>query len=104
MPKVNKRTVRQHVESILRDYPDTRSNDKLLTITYWKLIDRIDLGINEEAFVAAFINSATMPESIRRARQLIQEEGLYLPDDATVANRRGRQAAMRSAVRDREVV
>jgi hypothetical protein len=96
---MTKGTIRENVEAILAKHPSTRNNDKDLMLTYWEEIDNVELGNRFE-----FIFFATSPESIRRARQLIQEEGSYLPDDEVIAKRRGRESQMVRAVRHREVV
>lgn len=102
MPKKTGRTIRQNVEAILRDYPETRNDDKLLMLRYWEIIDGINFGAN---FESQFRFQATMPESIRRARQLVQEEGLYLPTSAVAASRRSKEVQMRwSVTHNREVV
>jgi hypothetical protein len=96
---MSKSTVRENVEKLLREIPATRSNDKLLMLTYWEDIDGIEIGNRFD-----FVFRATSPESIRRARQLIQSEDKYLPSEKVVAIRRGRQSGMIQAVRQREVI
>jgi hypothetical protein len=96
---MTKRTIRENVEAILAAYPGTRNNDKELMLEYWETVDKVDLRNRFD-----FIFFATSPESIRRARQLIQEEGRYLPDDKVVSIRRGRQQQMVRAVRKGEVI
>jgi len=72
--------VKGRVEAILREYPETRNCDKLLCITYWKLIDEVkDLD---------GIQFATCPEAIRRARQWLNERGQYLATDPEVLKKR----------------
>jgi hypothetical protein len=96
---MTKGTIRENVEAILAKHPGTRNDDKDLMLTYWEEIDNVKLGNRFD-----FIFFATSPESIRRARQLIQEEGSYLPDDEVVAKRRRRESQMVHAVRRREVI
>lgn len=98
--KTNSKTIKNNVEQIFLQHEKARSNDKLLMLLYWKNIDKIDMTSE-----SSFVERATTPESIRRARQLIQEEGLLLPSEDVVARRRGRQKAMRNAiVQERRVV
>jgi hypothetical protein len=102
MPKKAGRTIRDNVETILRCYPDTRNDDKLLLLYYWAIIDGIEFG---EEFESQFKVQATMPESITRARRLIQEEGLFLPTTAVAIGRRNKEVQMRySVTHNREVV
>jgi len=63
-----KRTIRQNVEAILRKFERARNDDKLLILLYWKHID----GINFKMFPREFVMKETPPESITRARKLIQ--------------------------------
>lgn len=96
--------VKKNVESLLRLYPETRNDDKLLTIMYWKMYDKVDMS-NEESFYSSFMHQSTSTESIRRARQLIQEDGYYTPtDEDVVVKRRCKQVRMKKAVKMREVV
>lgn len=91
--------VRKNVENILHEFPETRNCDKQLIVKYWQLVDMISMNdINE--FLQGFIDRSTSTESIRRARQLIQEEGYYLPTDETVAKRRMRQKKMKYAIKE----
>lgn len=101
---VRKNGVRKNVETLLRDYPETRNSDKLLTILYWKHFDKVDTS-SEEKFFISFMHQSTSTESIRRARQIIQEDGLYPPTDIDVIEKRQcKQLRMRRAVKEREVV
>lgn len=72
--------VRGRVHAILRECPDTRNCDKLLCVTYWKLVDGVrDLD---------GITRATCPEAIRRARQILNERGTFLATDPLVRQKR----------------
>lgn len=103
--KNKRRTIRQSVEAILRDYPDTRDCDKLLTLKFWELVEQIPMD-NMYDFKRGFIESETSLESIRRARQLVQEEGSYLPTkESVISRRRKRESSMkRNIVKNREVI
>ena len=98
------KTIRNKVEFILRYNPEARNCDKTLIFTFWKEFDEISMD-NEDSFKKGFIHNSTSTESIRRARQLIQEDGMYLPDDEIVMSRRRKQLKMNSEiVNNREVV
>lgn len=102
------KNIRKNVEQILQDYPQTRNSDRLLYVTYWKVID--DLPIDNETsarnFAKLFVKKSTNSESIRRARQLIQQEGLFLPtDEKVIKARHKKQIQMKDAIlNEREVV
>lgn len=100
---MSKKSIRHNVEKILGSYPETRNDDKKLILKYWQLYDKIPMD-NIESFKLGFINSSTSTESIRRARQLIQEEGKFLPTDEMVAIRRWKKSKMENAIKEREVV
>ena len=89
-----RRTIRQNVESILSKHERARGDDKALLIAYWKEID----GINFNNFEAEFVKKGTMAESIRRQRQLIQEDGHFLPSEEIIEKRKGKQYAMRASI------
>ena len=62
------------VIKILKDYPETRSNDKLLVIKVWEYQG---LKLNEQQ-VNFLLNVYTYnSESITRSRREIQSRGLY---------------------------
>lgn len=77
--------VKENLITILEEFPETRNNDKLLMLRYWELCDDVDMTEN---FEKTFLASATSPESIRRARQLLQSKGLFLPTDEEVIRKR----------------
>ncbi len=97
--------VRKNVEMILRDYPETRNSDKLLILKYWELVDKLPM-YSMARFKDAFVLNSTNTESIRRARQLIQEEGHYLPTKKEVISRRRKKEIemFTAIVEEREVV
>lgn len=101
----SKKTVRQSVEAILRDYPETRNCDKTLILRYWEMVDEIRMDSMIE-FRNGFISTSTMPESITRARRLIQEEGFYLPTKDYVLVRRSKreQAMKKEIIGNRQVI
>ena len=97
--------VKKHVEEILKNYPETRNSDKLLILKYWELVDKLPM-YSMSRFKEAFLLNSTNTESIRRARQLIQEEGRYMPTkDSVVTQRRKKEVKMKtSIIEEREVV
>lgn len=102
--KQSKNAIKENVISLLRDNEQARNSDKHLIFLYWRNIDNVKFN-NESEFYQAFVKQATSTESIRRARQIVQEDGLYLPTDATVLARRWKKAEMKSAIiKEREVV
>jgi hypothetical protein len=60
-------------EKALQLYPETRSDDKKLILAVWWLQDH-DYELNFRKF---FQYKAISPETIRRTRQKLQEQGLY---------------------------
>jgi hypothetical protein len=83
------------IRYILAHYPEARNNDKLLMLLYWELADKINIP---KEFRQAFLYRATPPETIRRMRQKIQEQGDYLPRQEVLEARRRKQQAMRQAL------
>ena len=73
------------VRFILAHFPEARSNDKLLMLLYWELIDKIKIP---REFRQAFLHRATHPETIRRCRQRIQAKQKYLPPEEVLERRR----------------
>jgi hypothetical protein len=61
------------VERILREYPKTRSNDRLLIMGVWWAQD----ANYKDDFTNFFLNKAIMPETITRCRRKLQEQGKY---------------------------
>jgi ribosomal protein S17E len=86
------KTVKERVEYLLAKYPDARNSDFYLTILY------IRHFVPELAQYIKYIPYNIIKkydglfESIRRARQKIQEEGRYLPTDPEVLRKRRRLA------------
>ncbi|WP_067923613.1 hypothetical protein [Alicyclobacillus shizuokensis] len=65
---------------ILQTFPDARNNDNLLCKLYWELFDGAT-DLNDIIY-------ATKAEVIRRARQLWNAKGMYMPTDQRIINRR----------------
>lgn len=92
---MKKRTIRQNVEAILANNEVARGDDKVLLLAYWKDID----GINMDNFAEEFVLKGTIAESVRRQRQLIQADGLFLPSDEVLEARAKREMIVRESVR-----
>jgi hypothetical protein len=60
-------------EKALQLYPETRNDDKKLILAVWWLQDN-EYELNFRKF---FQYKAISPETIRRTRQKLQEQGLY---------------------------
>jgi len=61
------------IESVLATNPQARNSDIVLILEVWAM-EGVALSPNQ----VAKIKSATRPETIRRTRQKLQEEGKYL--------------------------
>lgn len=68
------------VQFIMENFPETRNDDSLLTLMYWKLVEGAE-KLEDVLWV-------TKAEVVRRARQKIQEKGILLPTDEDVMKRR----------------
>ena len=76
--------IQVRVENKLRDYPNTRSNDKLLTLMIWE-----DKGLVLDQAQRELFLSRQIPklESVTRARRKLQEEGKYKANAPTEQGR-----------------
>jgi len=83
------------IRYILAHYPEARNNDKLLMLLYWELADKINIP---KEFRQAFLYRATHPETIRRMRQKIQEQGDYLPRQEILELRQKRRKLFQKAL------
>jgi hypothetical protein len=77
------KNAKQLVQKILEKKPGTRASDRKLIIEVWEAQGLV--LSNEQKHKIRYIVMA--PETIRRARQLIQERGLFRPVKS-VANQR----------------
>ena len=79
---VNK--VYEKVIHVLTNYPTARGNDKELIWRVWTIFDGADEILPDdvrERFERWLLSdAATTPETIRRTRQAVQEQGLYRPN------------------------
>lgn len=74
--------VKDKVARVLSQKPETRDNDKLLMLYVWQ-IEGLHLSDSQlEKF-----KNASSPESIRRMRQKMQEEGQYRASEAVEQKR-----------------
>ena len=93
-------TVKERVEYILRNYPESRNDDRYLWLLYVRLFEP-ELSKYIKFVPYEVLKSVVSFETIRRVRQLIQAEGKYLPTDPEVLRKRRRLAeAMRVAVQE----
>ncbi len=90
-----KKTIRENVEALLAKYEEARADDKLLFVMYWKEVDGVDLN---QCGAKTFMLKATLPESIRRQRQLIQQDGKFLPSEEVLEARAERRESMRQSL------
>ena len=94
------KTVKERVEYILKNYPDTRNNDLYLWLIYVRLFDK-ELSKYIRFIPYDVLEKAQSFETLRRCRQKLQEEGKYLPTDPKVARRRRRLAKVfKKAIKD----
>ncbi|RLG36791.1 MAG: hypothetical protein DRN91_07115 [Candidatus Alkanophagales archaeon] len=84
------------VSYILAHFPETRSNDKLLLLRYWEMVDKIKIP---RAFWREFLRKATTPETITRARRRIQAEGEFLPRREVLERRQARSRKFREILK-----
>jgi hypothetical protein len=92
------------LKTILENYPDTRNSDKRLIWKFWEEEGLIDYGDAYGDFIKEcdFLK-ATSPESIRRARQKIQQLYPELgPTSELVRKRRGIKSATKGTFIYRE--
>ncbi|MCE7733599.1 MAG: hypothetical protein GPJ54_01895 [Candidatus Heimdallarchaeota archaeon] len=80
----DERTIRERVTDLLRADPIARNDDIYLIFKYWKEYQGLSIDPSKAATILR--NS----ESIRRARQVIQEEGIFLPTDPEVRKKRSK--------------
>jgi hypothetical protein len=85
----NLQQVKQKVEYVLANYPETRNNDKKLQVRILKTfygVDRIEDILRPDV---------PNLESIRRCRQKLQEDGKYKSSDEVAAAREDQQDVYR---------
>lgn len=89
------KSVKDKVEYVLKNFPDSRSGSPLATVLYvWKHCDGFDININ--SFLEADLSEI---ETIRRMRQKIQNtEGKYIPDLTELKTRDERQTEIKGFI------
>lgn len=84
-PPQSANKAKEKVEHVLSLYPYTRGNDMELFLQIWTIFDGLSEVLSAEdykRFVEWFRSVATTPETMRRARQGMQEHGQYLPPES----------------------
>lgn len=84
------KTVKGRVEHLLREYPEARNSDLLLIVLYLREFTELGKYIKYIPY-SVMRKYEGITESVRRARQLIQSEGRYLPTDPKVLEARRRK-------------
>ncbi len=87
------------IKGILKDYPDTRSDDKELILRAWEAQGLVLSPEQEETF-----KKCISTETIRRTRQKIQEEGQYRPEDKVFQKRQKLEQETRQFFREQKEV
>ena len=85
------KTVKDRVEYILENYPESRNDDFYLWLLYIRLFER-QLSNYIKFIPYKLLKNAVKFETISRVRRKIQEEGRYLPTDPKVLEKRRRLA------------
>ena len=85
------KTVKERVEYLLERYPESRNDDFYLYILYVRHFEP-ELSRYIEYIPFEIIKRSTRFETIRRCRQKLQEQGLYLPTDPKVLRKRRKLA------------
>lgn len=80
--KENFKKLKDLVSYCLQNFPECRENDKTLMLKVWSI-----QGFRMPHKLIPFFYKVASPESIRRVRQKINSEGLFLPDEEKVARR-----------------
>ena len=85
------KTIKDRVEWILANHPEARNDDFYLYLLYVRYFEPKLSGYIK--FIPFnLVKSATRFETIRRCRQKLQEQGLYLPTDPKVLRKRRKLA------------
>ena len=72
---------KEKIEYLLEKFPSARENDNDLTFLFWVMFDKC-------TELSDMLTKATPPESIRRVRQRLNQEGKYLPKNPEVRKKR----------------
>jgi len=87
-------TLEQSLIRLMENNKLLRANDRLLMIEQWRK-EGLELTPEQEQKFMQVSSS----ESIRRTRQRIQERGLCLPDDRTIAYRQRKAQEVKTEIR-----
>lgn len=77
-------TITEQVEYILSNYEHTRENDKVLTVTVWRIFYKVSHTITVEMY----LKDLPTGDIIKRIRAKLNSKGLYLPKDPEVCRAR----------------
>ena len=87
MEKVQIKTLKMKVETVLENYPETRNDDIALTIQVWRVFHKEKL--NFEYVKLSDLVQLPREDNIKRVRAQIQnKEKRFLPTDWEVAKKR----------------
>jgi len=80
------------VKRILENYPETTNCDNLLCLKFWDETRQIELNEDNNRFIITIlkknIKNLTPAETITRCRRQLNAEGIGLPTDESVYNKR----------------
>ena len=80
--KVNTKDMRHKILDVVREHPEAVNSDKLLISLIWEIE-----GWTYDKGILWNLYHVSSPETIRRTRQKLVEEGLIKPCDATTEAR-----------------
>ena len=80
--KVNTKDMRSKVLAAVAAHPKAAKDDKLLISLIW-----MDEGWDDDLLLIHNLKRVSSPETIRRTRQRLQQEGLIKPTEKTIEAR-----------------
>lgn len=81
------KTLKNQVESCLRDFEETRNSDITLTLCVWKIF--YSNKIKNGSVFLQDLYELPREDNVKRIRAKLNEQGKYLPTDLKIARRRG---------------
>lgn len=86
-----KTTLKEMVENILRNLPETRNSDIKLTVEIWRRYypQRIHSNSSGESFLLKDLFDLPREDNVKRERARLNAEGKYFPTDWEIAKNRG---------------
>ena len=75
--RINTKDMRHKILATIKRVPNAANDDKLLIALIWS-----DEGWNKEIGIYSNLSRVSSPETIRRTRQKLVEEGLIRPSEA----------------------